>query len=552
MAENGTDALRGAPQAVGSRPAEWAAGKAGSAPVYSQLASLLREKIGLHEWAPGSRIPSEHELMARFDISRGTVRRAISELVDEGFLVQVRGSGTFVSERALSHPAGERPLSFGESLREQGKDFVTHVLEKRVVPAPSDVAEHLRIQPGSPVLYLLRVRTVDGKPVICQEGWENLGECPGLEDADFSQETAFDAVERCSGRKITWSKVRYSASAAGERAKALGCGEGDPVLVLRQTIGLADATVIEWSLTWLRAGQEVAGTSVQDGWLPTALAPALAPSERRRLSGLALDIRKTVVEFAHANPDMPFHLGGSLSAAEVLAVLYGGVMHTGTDGTPWDQRDRFVLSKGHASLALYPALLHAGLVSQEDIDRGLLGPNAVLFKHPRRDPARGIETSGGSLGMGLGYACGLAIAANRRASGSHVFCLLGDGECNEGSVWEAAALAGHMGLASLTVIVDVNGLQLDGPTAQILDTGSLAEKFRAFGFEAIEVDGHDVSALWSVLAPSHNRPRAVLAHTTKGKGLSFAENCVEWHDNKLTDELYAQAVRELGREVSHG
>ena len=153
--------------------------------------------------------------------------------------------------------------------------------------------------------------------------------------------------------------------------------------------------------------------------------------------------------------------------------------------------------------------------------------------------------------MGLGYACGLAIAANRRSSGSRVFCLLGDGECNEGSVWEAAALAGHLGLASLTVVVDVNGLQLDGPTAQVLDTGSLAEKFRAFGFEAIEVDGHDVSALWSVLAPSHTRPRAVLAHTTKGKGLSFAENCVEWHDNKLTDELYAQAVKELGREVSH-
>ena len=260
MAENGMDAFGGAPQAVASRSTERSAGKAGSAPVYSQLAALLREKIGLHEWAPGSRIPSEHELMARFGISRGTVRRAISELVDEGFLVQVRGSGTFVSERALSHPAGERSLSFGESLREQGKDFVTHVLEKRVISAPADVAEHLRIQPGSPVLYLLRVRTVDGKPVICQEGWENLGECPGLEDADFSCETAFDAVERCSGRKITWSKVRYSASSAGERAEALGCGENDPVLVLRQTIGLADATVIEWGLTWLRAGQEVAGT----------------------------------------------------------------------------------------------------------------------------------------------------------------------------------------------------------------------------------------------------------------------------------------------------
>ena len=194
MAENGADTLRDAQQAVAGRSAEQVAGKAGSAPVYSQLANLLREKIALHEWAPGSRIPYEHELMARFGISRGTVRRAISELVDEGFLVQVRGSGTFVSERALSHPAGERPLSFGESLREQGKDFVTHVLDKRVVPAPADVSEHLRIQPGSPVLYLLLVRTVEGKPVLCQEGWENLGECPGLEEADFSHETAFDAV----------------------------------------------------------------------------------------------------------------------------------------------------------------------------------------------------------------------------------------------------------------------------------------------------------------------------------------------------------------------
>lgn len=551
MAESGTDALRDAPQAVAGGAVGRIAGKAGSAPMYLRLAGLLREKICLHEWAPGSRIPSEHELMARLDISRGTVRRAISELVDEGLLVQVRGSGTFVSERALSHPAGERPLSFGESLRERGKDFVTHVLEKRVVPAPADVAAHLRIQPGSQVLYLLRVRSVEGRPIICQEGWENLGECPGLADADFSRETAFDAVERCSGRKITWSKVRYSASAAGERAAALGCDEGDPVLVLRQTIGLADATVIEWGLTWLRAGQEVAGTSVQGDWLPTALAPAPGPADRRRLSAFALDIRRAVVEFAHGTPSIPFHLGGSLSAAEVLAVLYGGVMRTGTDGTPWEQRDRFVLSKAHASLALYPALLHAGLISNEDADRGLLGPNAVLFKHPRRDPARGIETSGGSLGMGLGYACGLAIAASRRGLGSRVFCLVGDGECNEGSVWEAAALAGHLGLSSLTVVVDVNGLQLDGPTAQVLDTGGLAEKFRAFGFEAIEVDGHDVSALWSVLAPSHARPRAVLAHTIKGKGLSFTENCVEWHDNKLTDELYERAVRELGREASH-
>lgn len=551
MAEDGAEPLVETTQAAAGGSMERAAGKAGSAPVYLQLASLLREKIALHEWTPGSRIPSEHELMARFDISRGTARRAISELVDEGLLVQVRGSGTIVSERALSHPAGERPLSFGESLREQGKDFVTHVIEKRVVPAPADVAEHLRIQLGSPVLYLLRVRTVQGEPVICQEGWENLDECPGLEDADFSRETAFDAVERCSGRKITWSKVRYSAATAGERASVLGCSEYDPMLVLRQTIGLADATVIEQGLTWLRAGQEVAGTSVQDGWLPTSLAPELCGAERRRLSGLALDIRRAVVEFAHANPSLPFHLGGSLSAAEILAVLYGGVMRTGADGTPWEQRDRFVLSKGHASLALYPALLHAGLISNEDIERGLLGPNAVLFKHPRRDPARGIETSGGSLGMGLGYVCGLAIAAQRKGLSSRVFCLLGDGECNEGSVWESAALAGHLGLAPLTVIVDVNGLQLDGPTAQILDTGSLAEKFRAFGFEAIEVDGHDVSALWSVLAPTHTRPRVVLAHTTKGKGLSFAENCVEWHDNKLSDELYAQALRELGREGSH-
>lgn len=259
----------------------------------------------------------------------------------------------------------------------------------------------------------------------------------------------------------------------------------------------------------------------------------------------AIDIRRQVIEFAHRYPDTPFHLGGSLSCAEIMAVLLGTVMHTGIDDVPWEERDRLVLSKGHASLALWPALLQAGLLSEDDIARGVFGPEAVIGKQPRRDVSRGIELSGGSLGMGLGYAAGLALASRRKGLSSRIYCVMGDGECDEGSVWEAASFAGHNRLGSLLVVIDANGLQLDGPTSQVLDSGPLTGKFAAFGFDVQQVDGHDVAALANVLTTRSDRPLVVVAHTVKGKGLSFAENDVKWHDRCLDEDGYSRAVAEL-------
>jgi len=182
-----------------------------------QLSDILREKVYSREWTPGRRIPSEHELMDSFDLSRGTVRRAIKSLVDEGLLTQVRGSGTFVAEAGISHPAGERPISFAASLHEQGKDFVTQRARQTTPGKP--LPRWFRcweLRPGDQVMYLRRVRTVNGEPIMCQEGWNSLRECPGLFDVDFTKEPAFDAVEHCAGRKIKSSRMRYVARVAGK------------------------------------------------------------------------------------------------------------------------------------------------------------------------------------------------------------------------------------------------------------------------------------------------------------------------------------------------
>lgn len=235
-----------------------------TAPLHVQMANYLREKIYSRAWGSGMRIPSEHELMDRFDISRGTVRRAIKTLVGEGLLIQEHGRGTFVSEPGISHPAGVRAFSFAESLHNQGKDFVTHILDKFVVPASFDVARELEVAEGVDVLFLRRVRTVGGEPFICQEGWFNLQACPGLDKVDFVRKSAFDAVQETSGRRIAFSRISYTARVAGkEHGGYLGVDEAAPVLMLEQNIRLEDERVIEWNHTWLKAGQAVVGDAVQ-------------------------------------------------------------------------------------------------------------------------------------------------------------------------------------------------------------------------------------------------------------------------------------------------
>lgn len=562
---------------TGGGPGGESLDRASGVPLHEQLAGRMRARIRSHEWEAGARIPSEHELCRRFGVARGTARRAIAMLADEGLLVQERGRGTFVSEPGIWHTSGRRLLSIAASLREQGRDFVTRVLDERVVPAPADVARELAVPRGSEALFLRRVRAVAGESVVCQEGWLNMAACPGIEESDFLSESAFDAVERCSGRRIADSRMRYTARAAGrEHAAYLGCAPDAPMLVLEQVIRLEDGTPIEWSLTWLRDGLSILGSSVQDRGPGAALLPGEAgwrrePGadeprgrlSRRELELRALGVRRGALAFALDDPAHPYHLGGSMSCAEILAVLLGDVMRTGADGTPWEARDRLVLSKGHAALALYPALAQAGLVSAEDLARGLYGPDAVLFKHPRRDLARGIEMSGGSLGLGPAHACGLVMANRRLGRSGRVFCVLGDGECNEGSVWESVAFAGHNRLGELTFVVDANGLQLDGPCDDVLGAGpaaSLAATFASFGAEVVEVDGHDVVELRDALAatpasPADARPRVVVARTVKGRGISFMEGCVAWHDKSLTEEERRVAVAELDareEEVRHG
>lgn len=238
--------------------------KNASVPLHSQLADIIRGKINEHEWMPHRKIPSEHELMDLFGLSRGTVRKAICSLVDEGLLVQEHGRGTFVAEPAITHPVGVRPLSFADSLRRQGKAFTTRVLTKRVCPAPPAAANELEIAQGTPVLFMRRVRIVDGETIICQESWSNLSVCPGLEKLDYTKESLFEAVERCSGKKIRYSKICYMARVAGkEHGEYLRCEESAPVLMIEQNIRLEDDSPIEWSFTWFKAGQPVVGNAVQ-------------------------------------------------------------------------------------------------------------------------------------------------------------------------------------------------------------------------------------------------------------------------------------------------
>lgn len=233
-------------------------------PIYLQLAEIMRDRIFSKRWTAGSKIPSEHEMMEVFGVARGTVRKALKSLVDEGLLVQVRGSGTYVAEPGISYPAGVCPLSFADSLREQGKEFETQVLEQSVSPASVEVATELGIEEGVEAMFMRRVRTVDGEPIMCQESWLNLRECPGLLDIDYTKESLFNAVQQCSGRKIKISHMRYSARTAGiEYGELLGCSESAALLLLEQNICLEDGVCIEWTYTWFKPGQSIVGTAEQ-------------------------------------------------------------------------------------------------------------------------------------------------------------------------------------------------------------------------------------------------------------------------------------------------
>ena len=270
------------------------------------------------------------------------------------------------------------------------------------------------------------------------------------------------------------------------------------------------------------------------------------------IRSLAEKIRISIVKTGYEAGKKGAHFGGALSCVEILACLYGGLTDLNAKDPVKEERDVFLLSKGHASLALYAALAHVGYFPLEDL-KSFEQDGSDLPGHPVMNLKRGIELSSGSLGMGLGVGIGMALGYRRKSFDKHVFVLMGDGECDEGSVWEGAMSAAAFHLDSLVVIVDRNGIQCDGTTKDVMDLMNLGEKFSGFGFEVYETDGHDIAALYDVISKvmksRNGKPKVIIANTIKGKGISFMENRPEWHHGVLTEKQYTEAMQELGQEV---
>ena len=266
-----------------------------------------------------------------------------------------------------------------------------------------------------------------------------------------------------------------------------------------------------------------------------------------QLAGIANDMRIDIVRMiAEAGSGHP---GGSLSCADILSVLYFDTMKHDPSNPKNEDRDRFILAKGHAAPALYAALAESGYFPKEELAT-LRKLGTRLQGHPDMNLLPGVEVSTGSLGQGLSIACGMACGMKLAGHDNTVFTLLGDGECQEGQVWEAAMFAAHRNLDNLVAIIDRNGLQIDGKTSDVCDPGDLASKFTAFGWEAHEIDGHDVAALRDAFAKVKSacdgKPHVFIARTIKGKGVSFMEDQAGWHGKAPNAEELEQALIDLG------
>jgi transketolase len=258
----------------------------------------------------------------------------------------------------------------------------------------------------------------------------------------------------------------------------------------------------------------------------------------------AIEIRKDILKMLMIAGSG--HTGGSLSIVDILVALYYNTLRHDPAKPDWSGRDRFLLSKGHACPALYTVLAHKGYFSK-DLLWTLRKMGSPLQGHPQIGLA-GVEISSGSLGQGLSIANGIAMAANLDGLKTRIYCLMGDGETNEGQVWEAAMTSAHYKLDNVCAIVDFNKLQIDGFCCEVMNLGTFKHKWEAFGWNAIEADGHDIASLISAFdkaAAAKGKPSIVIADTVKGKGVSFIENKAEWHGIAPKKEEYERAVKEL-------
>lgn len=263
------------------------------------------------------------------------------------------------------------------------------------------------------------------------------------------------------------------------------------------------------------------------------------------VSAKALSIRRDIITMLGKAGSG--HTGGSLSAADIVASLYFWEMNIDAANPKWDERDRFVLSKGHAAPVLYAALAEKGFFPAEKLET-LRQLGSPLQGHPDMRKLAGVEACTGSLGQGISWAVGMALAGKMDNRNYRIYSLLGDGEIEEGMVWEAAMAAAHYKLDNLVAIVDHNGLQIDGPIAQVMSPEPVDAKFKAFGWETIIIDGHNCQQIMQALQTARatkGRPTVIVAQTIKGKGCSFMENRVEWHGTTPNADQTNQALAEL-------
>ena len=275
----------------------------------------------------------------------------------------------------------------------------------------------------------------------------------------------------------------------------------------------------------------------------------MTSEENKQLQLMAVKVREGIVTATHGAKSG--HPGGSLSAADMYTYLYFKEMRVDPRNPKWADRDRFVLSKGHTCPGLYSALANRGFFPVEDLPT-LRHIDSYLQGHPNMNTVPGVDMSTGSLGQGLSAAVGMALAARLSGKSYRTYAICGDGEIEEGQIWEAAMSAAKWKLDNLCAFVDVNGLQIDGATADVMPAEPLDKKFEAFNWNVISVDGHDFSQLADALAKAKEtkgKPTMILMHTVKGKGVSFMENQAGWHGKAPNAEQYAQAMSELEARV---
>ena len=268
-------------------------------------------------------------------------------------------------------------------------------------------------------------------------------------------------------------------------------------------------------------------------------------AKQKQLKQIAAQIRLDIIEGVHAASSG--HPGGSLSIADIITYLYFEEMNVDPANPKWSERDRLVLSKGHTAPALYGALVEKGFFSRDAI-KTLRQADSFLQGHPDMKGTPGVDMSTGSLGLDFSAACGMALAAKIDGKDYRTYAIIGDGESEEGQIWEACMFAAHYKLDNICAIFDWNGLQIDGPVAEVMNPTPFDTKLEAFGFHVICIDGHDFDQIEAAFAEAKTvkgKPTAIIAKTVKGKGVSFMENQVGWHGSAPNDEQHAQAVAEI-------